>query len=69
MEKLWQEYTSSKDINLLAQASEAAPFFGQPAMAKEIGRILREYKTLKQFHKDAHLNKKVISNRLQQLEK
>ena len=43
MEKLWQQYTSSKDINLLAEAAEAAPFFGQTAMAKEIGRILREY--------------------------
>ena len=41
---IWKQYTNTKDIELLAQACEKAPFFGQKEMAREIARILRSAK-------------------------
>ncbi len=41
MSSIWKKYNSTKDIELLAKACEAAPFFGQKEMAFEIARILR----------------------------
>ena len=44
MGEIWKQYTTTKDIELLAQACEEAPFFGQKEMAREIARILRSAK-------------------------
>jgi len=44
MGEIWKQYNITKDIELLAQACEKAPFFGQKEMAREIARILRSAK-------------------------
>ena len=44
MGKIWKQYNSTKEIELLAKACEEAPFFGQKEMALEIARILRSVK-------------------------
>ena len=44
MGEIWKQYNTTKDIELLAQARENAPFFGQKEMAREIARILRSAK-------------------------
>ena len=57
MKQLWTEYQASLDIVFLAEAAEAAPFFGQKEMAQEIGRILRDYKSLKNFLKQTKIHR------------
>ena len=37
----WENYQSRGDISCLVEAVEAAPFFGEAKMAKEIARLLR----------------------------
>ena len=44
MSEIWEQYNVTKDIELLAEACEKAPFFGQKEMAFEIARILRSVK-------------------------
>ena len=41
MKSCWANYQSSGDISCLVEAVEAAPFFGEAEMAKEIARLLR----------------------------
>ncbi len=41
MSEIWKKYNATKDVEFLAKACEAAPFFGQNEMALEIARILR----------------------------
>ena len=44
MSEIWEQYSATKDIELLAKACEEAPFFGQKEMAFEIAQILRSAK-------------------------
>ena len=41
MKSCWAKYQSRGDISCLVEAVEAAPFFGEAEMAKEIARLLR----------------------------
>ena len=41
MRSCWENYQSRGDISYLVEAVEAAPFFGEAEMAKEIARLLR----------------------------
>ena len=41
MKSCWESYQSSGDVSCLVKAVEAAPFFGEVEMAKEIARLLR----------------------------
>ena len=41
MNSCWQNYRSTGDIFYLTEAVEAAPFFGEAQLAKEIARLLR----------------------------
>ena len=41
MKSCWENYQSRGDISCLVEAVEAAPFFGEAELAKEIARILR----------------------------
>mgnify|MGYP004110335137 FL=1 len=41
MRSCWENYQSTRDITHLVEAVEAAPFFGEAELAKEIARILR----------------------------
>ena len=41
MKSCWESYQSSGDVSCLVKAVEAAPFFGEAEMAKEIARFLR----------------------------
>jgi hypothetical protein len=41
MNSCWQNYRSTGDIFYLTEAVEAAPFFGEAELAKEIARLLR----------------------------
>ncbi len=41
MRSCWENYQSRGDISCLVEAVEAAPFFGEAEMAKEIARLLR----------------------------
>ena len=41
MKSCWENYQSRGDISCLVEAVEAAPFFGEAEMAKEIARLLR----------------------------
>ena len=41
MKSCWANYQSRGDISYLVEAVEAAPFFGEAEMAKEIARLLR----------------------------
>ena len=41
MRSCWENYQSRGDISCLVEAVEAAPFFGEAKMAKEIARLLR----------------------------
>ena len=41
MKSCWESYKSSGDVICLVKAVEAAPFFGEAEMAKEIARFLR----------------------------
>ena len=41
MKSCWENYQSRADISCLVEAVEAAPFFGEAEMAKEIARLLR----------------------------
>ena len=41
MKSCWENYHSKGDISYLVEAVEAAPFFGEAKMAKEIARLLR----------------------------
>ena len=41
MKSCWENYQSRGDISCLVEAVEAAPFFGETEMAKEIARLLR----------------------------
>ena len=41
MKSCWENYQSRGDISCLVKAVEAAPFFGEAEMAKEIARLLR----------------------------
>ena len=41
MRSCWENYQSRGDISCLFEAVEAAPFFGETEMAKEIARLLR----------------------------
>ena len=41
MKSCWENYQSRGDISCLVEAVEAAPFFGEAEMAKEIARFLR----------------------------
>ena len=41
MKSCWENYQSRGDISYLVEAVEAAPFFGEAEMAKEIARLLR----------------------------
>ena len=41
MRSCWENYQSKGDISCLVEAVEAAPFFGEAEMAKEIARLLR----------------------------
>ena len=41
MKTCWENYQSRGDISCLVEAVEAAPFFGEAEMAKEIARLLR----------------------------
>ena len=41
MKSCWESYQSSGDVSCLIKAVEAAPFFGEAEMAKEIARFLR----------------------------
>ena len=41
MKACWENYQSRGDISYLVDAVEAAPFFGEAEMAKEIARLLR----------------------------
>ena len=41
MRSCWENYQSRGDISCLVEAVEAAPFFGEAQMAKEIARLLR----------------------------
>ena len=42
MKSLWQSYKDTKDIGLLIQACNEAPFFGNPDMGREIAELLAE---------------------------
>ena len=42
MKSLWQSYKDTKDIGLLIQACNEAPFFGNPDMGREIAVHLAE---------------------------
>tara|TARA_A100000164_G_C21530767_1_gene595913 strand:+ start:63 stop:257 length:195 start_codon:yes stop_codon:yes gene_type:complete len=42
MKSLWQSYKDTKDIGLLMQACNRAPFFGNPDMGREIAALLAE---------------------------
>ena len=42
MKSLWQSYKYTKDIGLLIQACNEAPFFGNPDMGREIALLLAE---------------------------
>ena len=50
MKALWESYENTKDIGLLMQACNKAPFFGNPAMGREIALLLAE---LQEFRIDA----------------
>ena len=41
MKSCWANYQLRGDISCLVEAVEAAPFFGEAEMAKEIARLLR----------------------------
>ena len=41
MKSCWENYQSRGDISCLIEAVEAAPFFGESEMAREIARLLR----------------------------
>ena len=41
MKSCWANYQLRGDISCLVEAVEAAPFFGEAKMAKEIARLLR----------------------------
>ena len=41
MKSCWESYKSRGDVSCLVEAVEAAPFFGEVEMAKEIARLLR----------------------------
>ena len=41
MKSCWENYQLRGDISYLVEAVEAAPFFGEAKMAKEIARLLR----------------------------
>ena len=41
MKSCWANYQSRGDISCLVEAVEAAPFFGEAEMAKEIARLLK----------------------------
>ena len=41
MKSCWANYQSRGDISCLIEAVEAAPFFGEAEMAKEIARLLK----------------------------
>ena len=41
MRSCWDNYQSTRDITHLVEAVEAAPFFGEAKLVKEIVRILR----------------------------
>jgi hypothetical protein len=41
MKSCWENYQSRGDVSFLVEAVEAAPFFGEAEMAKEIARLLR----------------------------
>ena len=41
MKSCWESYQSRGDVSCLVEAVEAAPFFGEAEMAKEIARFLR----------------------------
>ena len=41
MKSCWANYQSRGDISCLGEAVEAAPFFGEAEMAKEIARLLK----------------------------
>ena len=41
MKCCWENYQSRGDVSFLVEAVEAAPFFGEAEMAKEIARLLR----------------------------
>ena len=40
MNHLWLEYKRTNDIKFLIKACNEAPFFGNPDMGKEIGKLL-----------------------------
>ena len=42
MKSLWQSYEDTKNIGLLIQACNEAPFFGNPDMGREIAVLLAE---------------------------
>ena len=42
MKSLWQSYENTRDIRLLMQACNEAPFFGNPDMGREIAALLAE---------------------------
>ena len=41
MKSCWENYQSRGDISCLVEAVEAAPFFGEAEMVKEIARLLK----------------------------
>ena len=49
---LWRMYQETNDAEVLAQACETAPFFGQPEMAKEIARLLRTNRANTKYDKE-----------------
>ena len=47
MKSLWQSYKGTRDIGLLIQACNEAPFFGNPDMGREIAALLAELQEIR----------------------